>query len=90
MDTLTRIIKKNTKNQSSLNRYELLEQIGNDTKKWCKRYKNTDRFKTEIEKLENISSDELLEEIDKIIIQKMDDELNRRKEPRLYEGHRDT
>ena len=87
MDTLTRIIKRNAKKTSSLNRYELLKTIGADTKKWCNRYRNTDKFRAEVEKLDNISKDELLNEIDKVIIQSIDDELNKRKEPRLYEGH---
>ena len=87
MDTLIRIIKKNAKTANPLNRYELLKAIGSDTKKWCRRYRNSDKYKEEIEKLQAITDEELLEEIDKIIIQKIDDELNRRKEPRLYEGN---
>ena len=87
MDTLTRIIKRNTKKtDSSLNRFKLLESIGRDAERWCKKYKNSEKYKEDIERLENISKEELLNEIDRVVIQLMDDDLNRRKEPRLYEG----
>lgn len=88
METLRKIIKKNVKkNESSLNRYKVLEDTGKDIDKWCRRRKDTKECKEEIERLETMTTDQMLEEIDKIIILKLDRELNKRKEPRLYEGN---
>ena len=81
---LTRIIKQATETCTSQNRFDLMQQVGEDIEKWCHRYRNNKKYQTEIEKIQNMSSTEILNEIDKFIISAMDNELNKAKEPRFY------
>lgn len=85
MVVLTRIIKKATKTCTSQNRFDLMRQVGEDIDKWCYRYRNNKKYQGEIEKMQNMSSTDLLNEIDKFMISAINNELNKAKEPRFYE-----
>lgn len=85
MAVLTRIIKKAAKTCPSQNRFDLMQQVGEDIDKWCYWYRNNRKYQKEIEKLQNMSSTDLLNEIDIFIISAINSELNKAKEPRFYE-----
>lgn len=82
---LDRIIKKATKTCSTKNRFVLMEKVGAELDKWYKRNQNNEKYKDQISQIKEMTPTDLLEEIDKYIITAIDKELNKSKEPRIYE-----
>lgn len=82
MADITRFIKKVP---LSVNRYDLLADVGKEMDAWCKRYANTPKFKDDVEAILSMSNEQILEEIDKYIIDKIDKQLSKKGVPRMYE-----